>query len=375
MRKSYRHHHHKSSDSGVGSSSDQDSYTTNPDWNYAVIDAAAAPAQHIVNEQIAKIQSLREALRDARAEADNFERMFKDEQILRATAEQKGSPEQQSMLKSRCEAIQARNEVLADEKDILEKGKAALREKNAALEARMEETEVENERLQAENERLHAENERLDAQRRKLERKLAAAAVSGSSSEDHDSQASRKESRKEAKPASSRESRDAKAPRERESRDTKPPSSRETREGRSRAPTEMSGANAPPRRSESRRRSTRPKDALTDKFERANAKAMAQAQAQAAAQAQAQEGDGQIYEEPWGPSAPRRRRDSSVTASRRAPAQAAPPAQMPTLALPSPRGDSSAFSDISRSSRTDSNGYTRPSDIFVPDATYKYPRR
>lgn len=87
-------------------------------------------------------------------------------------------------------------------------------------------------------------------------------------------------------------------------------------------------------------------------MERANAKAA---------------GEDKPYVESWGPSAPRHKRDSSVAAktSRR----------MSALAITSPHADNTAYSDVSRSSRTDSNGYARPTEIYVEDATYGYRTR
>lgn len=345
-RKSYRHQHHRSSDSGVGSSSDQDSYTTNPDWNYAVLDSAAAAH---ADDRLATIASLNEALREAKARVRSLERKFEQSEAeakarvrtLERKVEQsdaEAAAKERELLKrdqeyrdlyGRYEAIIAREEVLTDDVKRLTEEKAALAQKYKELEADMQD--------------MKETNTELERQRRKLEKKLAsAAAVASSSSEEKEAQSEQKESRK---------------------KEGNPPSVREGREGRSRSSATMSGANpSAPRRSESKRRSTKTKDALTDKFERAQARAAAQAQAQA----QAQEGEGEIYEEPWGPSAPRRRRDSTAaaTASRR----------MAALAI-TPRADSSAFSDVSHSSRTDSNGYTRPSDIYIEDATYRYRAR
>lgn len=359
-RKSYRHHHHKSSDSGVGSSSDQDSYTTYPDWNYAVLDSAAA-AQ--ADDQLATIESLTEALRRAQTRLGALElkvkqadaAVVKRDQECRAkeellmkrdqeyrTKEQELRVKEQELLKhnqdyrdlyNHYNGLKTQNEVLSDNLERATKEKTALLLKNKELEANREQMEAANEKLEVDMEQMSAANEKLESQRRKLERKLAStAAVGSSSSEDHEAQSPGKESRR---------------------KEGKAPSSREHREGRTRTSADPPA----PRRSESKRRSTKPKDRVTDQFERAHAKAAAEAQAR----------DGDIYEEPWGPSAPRRRRDSSVAAtiSRR----------MPALAIASPRADTTTYSDVSRSSRTDSNGYTRPSDIYVEDAAYPYRSR
>ncbi|MBE3044729.1 hypothetical protein IMZ48_19640, partial [Candidatus Bathyarchaeota archaeon] len=72
-------------------------------------------------------------------------------------------------------------------------------------------------------------------------------------------------------------------------------------------------------------------------------------------------------DEPWGPSAPRRRGDRAADATTSPPY----PRRMAALAV-EPRAGST-YSDVSRSSRTDSSGYTRPSDIYVEDG--RYPRR
>lgn len=330
-RRSNKHHYHKSSDSGVGSSSDQDSYTTNPDWNYAVLDSAAAVH---ADDQLATIASLTEALHLAKARARQAETDAKQrldtlalkvkQSDAEAAAKERALLERNQEyrdLYSGYQAINARNEVLSDDVKRLEEEKAALAQKNKELEAT---------------------NEKLELRNKKLERKLASAAVAtSSSSEDHDVQSPKKESRDN---------------RENRRKEGKPPSSREHREGRTRTSADPST----PRRSESKRRSTKPKDPIANNIDRANAKATAQAQARG--------GESEIYEEPWGPSAPRRRRDSS--------AAAAPPSQHMSLAIKQPRADTTAYSDVSRSSRTSSNGYTRPTDIYVEDATsYAYRTR
>ncbi|SPO00125.1 uncharacterized protein DNG_02977 [Cephalotrichum gorgonifer] len=338
-RKGYGHNHQKSSDSGVVRESQALS--------------AAAPASDYHDSTVSE-------LRDDLEQAHKYIHSLK-RKVEKADAALKQRDQEYRELYSRLEAMQTEAEVLKDEGKRLKKERLQLANMSAALEGENEKLKSENEKLKSENEELKGENdelkdengelkeendelaaakEKLSSQKRKLEKKLDAAS---SAPEDTDTKSPRKESKKKEDK----------------------PSSGGSREGRSRTSAEKSGtSSSAPRRSGSKHRSstTKSKDVLTEKMERANAKAAAKAQ----------EKNDEIYEEEWGPSAPRpsaprARKDSSATVTISAPKRMPPP-----LAIASPRSETaSTYSDASRNSRTDSTGYRRPTDVFVEDPYYR----
>ncbi|CAI4210848.1 unnamed protein product [Parascedosporium putredinis] len=330
----YKHYSHKSTDSGV------------------VHDSAHASG----DEQLSTTTALTEALRDAKIRARNLERKLEASEA-EVNAKQREFVQRDQMFRSRYEAIEARNEVLTDDNERLTKEKAAVAQKCTTLETKVTE-------LEAENEDLAATNEGLEAKVRKLEKKLAAAlaAAAAAASDGYESQTPIREKKAKSKPSSSSSSSRS------DEKSTSSSSSRAKDKSSSSSRSEVkssSSRNVEPssvRRSESKRKSTTvaKKDPLAERFERATVKG--------AAQQEEYDGDNGTYVEPWGPTSPRRRRESS----------AAPTQLFASMAVANHR-DTTAYSDVSRGSRTDSNGYTRPqtstlrTDNTVPTPPVRVP--